>query len=64
MENLFLFAAKGLGIASIFFPNRFQQALPKKRQREAVFSGRFQSVKKVEVQEALLPLNRRGGLLP
>ena len=23
-----------------------------------------QSVKKVEVQEALLPLNRRGGLLP
>ena len=24
----------------------------------------LQSVKKVEVQEALLPLNRRGGLLP
>ena len=23
-----------------------------------------QSIKKVEVQEALLPLNRRGGLLP
>ena len=27
-------------------------------------AGFVQSVKKVEVQEALLPLNRRGGLLP
>ena len=50
MENLFLFAAKGLGIASIFFPNRFQQALPKKKQREAVPSGESrQPVEKLQV---------------
>ena len=36
----------------------FRQATP------AWFPMPGQSVKKVEVQEALLPLNRRGGLLP
>jgi hypothetical protein len=41
MENLFLFAAKGLGIASIFFPKCFQQALPKKSSGKPSLPGGF-----------------------
>ena len=33
MENPFLFAAKGLGIAPTFFPKNYQQDFGQKRQR-------------------------------
>ena len=36
MENLFLFVAKGLGIAPTFFPKNYQQDFGQKRQRRSV----------------------------
>lgn len=35
MENPFLFAAKGLGIAPTFFPKNYQQDFGQKRQRRS-----------------------------
>ena len=35
MENPFLFAAKGLGIAPTFFPKNYQQEFGQKRQRRS-----------------------------
>ena len=42
----------------------WRQKLGNRPQTAFVRQRQSQSVKKVEVQEALLPLNRRGGLLP
>ena len=61
----FSFCGKGFGNRFHIFSEMFSTGAPEKKAAgRAVPSGRFQSVKKVEVQEALLPLNRRGGLLP
>ena len=52
----------GAGRKALFAGNSGQLGVF--RQSELPDEQGAQSVKKVEVQEALLPLNRRGGLLP